>query len=306
MQESLNFSLIICTKDRPFDLNRLLESVVNQEKSPFEVIIVDGSDSPVSEVASRFFDRLPIKYFELRPPGLTRQRNFGISKLSEDSEWVGFLDDDLELVDSTLQALESFLNKNVDLGGVGLKIKNQPNPPKSLIKNLMLLDDYPGGVVTASGAAGAIRPYSSSRNVEWLYGGATFWKKEILDEYDFDEWFSGVGYCEDLDFSYKVSRLHKLMLCAEAECFHHDKEISIEKMVPMGEWSIVAWWYFARVKHDFNVFLVLWSMAGLSLANLSYAFLRLSKKNWNYFKGTILGLKKIALGRVVSHKGFQK
>lgn len=298
--------MIICTKDRPIDLKVLLESMMSQASDIYEVIIVDGSDEPVENVVQSFKDILPIKYFTLRPPGLTRQRNFGISKLSPGTDWVGFLDDDLELVGDTVLNLKRFLSNNSDLGGVGLKIKNQPDPPKSFLKDLMLLDNFPGGVVTSSGAAGAIRPYEISREVDWLYGGATFWKKSVLDHYDFDEWFSGVGYCEDLDFSYGVSRSYKLMICAEAECYHHDKEIRVEKMIPMGEWSIVAWWYFARVKHKFNILLVLWSMFSLSAVNLIYSIIRMNRKNWNYFLGTLKGFGKIFSGRVVTHQGFQK
>lgn len=304
--KDLNISLIICTKDRPVDLKILLDSIQAQDEKPFQLIIVDGSDNPVEDVVDSFGEQLKIEYYPLRPPGLTRQRNFGISKLKPETDWVGFLDDDLELCRGCLSDLRNFIQSHSSLGGVGLKIKNQPNPKKSFLRELFLIDNFPGGVVTLSGAAAPIRPYDESLEVEWLYGGATFWKKEVLDNYSFDEWYSGVGYCEDLDFSYRVSRNYKLMISANSECFHHDKEIRLEKMKPMGEWSVVAWWYFARIKNDFNPIFILWSIFSISLANLFSSILKGNRGRWNYFLGTVGGVFKILLGKVQNSKGFQK
>ncbi len=303
---SLKVSLIICTKDRPFDLTRLFQSITNQAEEILEIIVVDGSDKPVKEVVDQFKDSLPLQYYTLRPPGLTRQRNFGISKLSVQAQWVGFLDDDLELDSNCIVNLKKTILANDDVWGIGLKINNQPNPGRSFIKELMLLDQFPGGRVTLSGAAAAIRPYNKSIEVDWLYGGATFWKKEVLSLYKFDEWFSGVGYCEDLDFSYRVSRDHKLMVCAEAGCLHHHRYPSAEKMFSMGEWVVVAWWYFARIKNSFKRLYVLWGIANLLIINLTYFFLNQDKGRLSFFRGGLSGLRIIFSNKVVNTVGFQK
>jgi hypothetical protein len=170
----------------------------------------------------------------------------------------------------------------------------------------MLLDVFPGGRVTKSGAAAPIRPYNQSIATEWIYGGATFWSLDILKNYKFDEWFSGVGYCEDLDFSYGVSRIHQLAICASARCYHYHKEPSIQKVPSMGEWLVVAWWYFARVKHSFNIFFVCWGIFWMSLNNLALGLLKQDKRKLLMFKGNLQGWKKILTGKVVSTVGFQK
>lgn len=302
----MNISVIICTKDRPFDLGRVLDSLLIQTYQLKELIIVDGSDNSVKEVVERYIGKLPIQYFHLRPPGLTRQRNFGISKLSTDSDWVGFLDDDLELEKDCLSNLERYILETPSLKGVGLRINDQRNLGRSRLREFMLLDSYPGGVVTKSGAAAPIRPYKESIKTKWLYGGATFWHISVLKEFKFDEWFSGVGYCEDLDYSYRVSQKYDLAVCAEAKCFHHHKQPSLEKMSPMGEWLVVAWWYFARIKNQFNPFMVLWGIGWMSLNNLIISAAKKDERRFRMFKGNLAGLRKIFSGHAVKAQGFQK
>lgn len=302
----MNISVIVCTKDRPKDLGIVLKSLVNQKIKLNEVLIVDGSDQSVKSVVEEFNENLPIKYWHIRPPGLTKQRNFGISKLDPKTDWVGFLDDDLELDSDCLENLAAFFECRKEVKGVGLCIKNQRKLHKSLLRELMLLDKYPGGLVTRSGAAAAIRPYERSVNVEWIYGGATFWKKEVLEEFKFDEWFSGVGYCEDLDFSYRVSRKYPLVICAEAKCDHHHKDLAIDRVHLMGEWLVAAWWYFAHIKNSFNTFYLLWGIFFMTLNNLTLGVLRFDLRKLQLFRGNLRGWKKIILGEVANSKGFQK
>lgn len=299
-------SVIVCTKDRSFELKRLLTSLAYQDVKLGQVIIVDGSDSPIESVAMEFKEHLPIEYFTLRPPGLTRQRNFGISKLKPGADWVGFLDDDLELETDCLKHLLSFIDSQPNLAGIGLRINDQRPLGRNLLREAMLLDLFPGGRVTLSGAAAPIRPYQIPMKVEWLYGGATFWIKSVLDQYHFDEWFSGVGYCEDLDFSYRVSRSHELAICAQARCNHYHQPASVNRLPLMGEWLVVAWWYFATVKNTFKPILVLYGILCMSINNLILSIICWDKRRFLLFKGNLFGLLRVFKGQAISAKGFQK
>src|SRR4051812_4878902 len=97
-----HLSIIICTKDREIDLTNALTSISQQSRPINELIIVDGSEVQMTTVIDKFPD-LPIKYYYVRPPGLTKQRNIGLGKLDEKSDWVGFLDDDVVLEKSCLE-----------------------------------------------------------------------------------------------------------------------------------------------------------------------------------------------------------
>lgn len=299
-----NLACIVCTKDRPEDLGNLFVSIAKQSRKPDQIIVVDGSDNPIKHVVDRF-PELKIDYVTVRPPGLAKQRNVGIKQLRAEINWVGFMDDDLVLEEDCIENLEEFLGKNSEVKGVGLVINNQPTFSYNFYRTLFLTDVEPGGIVTRSGNAAAIRPVKEDMKVEWLYGGATFWNTDVFKEFKFDEWFSGVGYLEDVDFSYGVSRKYLLMLASSARCFHYCHPVKKHRLVNHGAWHFVAWWYFAR-KYGFNPILVLWSMVGVLISNLGHGILRPQTHRIRSAWGNLKAFKVILFGEVQNFKGFQK
>lgn len=66
--------LIIPTKDRQSELERLLKSMEEQDILPDQIIIVDGGNPGIKWLIDKF-PKLPIDYLQVLPPGLTRQYN---------------------------------------------------------------------------------------------------------------------------------------------------------------------------------------------------------------------------------------
>ena len=99
---------------RPKPLIRLLHSVRSQTLLPSQVIIVDGSlnDDSLNELKTFSFNGL--EYFKVgnEDRGLTKQRNFGIDRVSEDIDVVAFLDDDIVLTKSYFKNLIEFSSKS--------------------------------------------------------------------------------------------------------------------------------------------------------------------------------------------------
>ena len=95
----MNFSLIVCTYMRSKALITLLESVKEQTLYPNEIIIVDGStNTKTKEVLSdESYENLRYYLVDENDRGLTKQRNFGIAKVTSDSEVIAFVDDDTKL-----------------------------------------------------------------------------------------------------------------------------------------------------------------------------------------------------------------
>src|SRR6476620_9027021 len=92
----MKFSLIICTYMRPKPLLALLQSVKSQMLYPDEILIVDGSLNSDTEqmLKENAFENLQYFLVPDNERGLTRQRNFGISKTATDTDIVCFLDYD--------------------------------------------------------------------------------------------------------------------------------------------------------------------------------------------------------------------
>ena len=95
----MKFSLIVCTYMRPLPLLKLLQSVKKQTLYPNEILIIDGSADGMTEVilAENNFNNL--KYFLVsnEERGLTKQRNYGIERVENDTDVICFLDDDTVL-----------------------------------------------------------------------------------------------------------------------------------------------------------------------------------------------------------------
>jgi cellulose synthase/poly-beta-1,6-N-acetylglucosamine synthase-like glycosyltransferase len=83
-------TVIICTRNRPAELDRCLEAVARLRYAKFDVLVVDNApiDGRAREVAARWNAR----YITERVGGLSRARNRGVRACN--TEIVPFLDDD--------------------------------------------------------------------------------------------------------------------------------------------------------------------------------------------------------------------
>jgi len=96
---SVKVSALIPTRNRPDEVQPLLHNLSEREYSPFEFIVVEASDDRKTEDIVREFGfegtGLKIRYFRAPDRGLTKQRNFGISRST--GQGILMLDDDILL-----------------------------------------------------------------------------------------------------------------------------------------------------------------------------------------------------------------
>jgi GT2 family glycosyltransferase len=86
-------SLVICTRNRPRQLERCLRSVSRQTCPPAEIIVVDnGGDDPETQRVCSSFDG--VRRVVEKTPGLSRARNTGLRNAS--FPLIAFTDDDIE------------------------------------------------------------------------------------------------------------------------------------------------------------------------------------------------------------------
>jgi O-antigen biosynthesis protein len=88
-------TVVICTRDRPRQLLRLLPIVLDQDHPSYEVLVVDNAPSSnelADELAARFGDEGRVRYVLEPQAGLARARNRGLREAR--AEHVAFLDDD--------------------------------------------------------------------------------------------------------------------------------------------------------------------------------------------------------------------
>lgn len=247
-------AFVIATKDRPQELQRLLKGIETQSYKPDQTIIVDGSAESIEDVLKEF-STLPINYIRCIPPSAARQRNMGIKAVNPEITLTGFFDDDIVLEPDALEKMMEFWDKASDnIGGTAFNMVNHPPLyaswlKKSPISEKLGLYSKNKGVVLPSGFHTMIGFVPETIFIQWLPTGATVWRGHIFEKFQFDEWFDGYSYLEDLDFSYKVGKKYRLAVIANAKYYHYPASTGRESIYVFGKREVTNRIYFVR-KHQ--------------------------------------------------------
>ena len=108
----INNVAVICTKDRQIELFKILQNLETQVEKFFKIIVIDSSKIS-------FFSSSDIRFsgidFYQTSPGLTHQRNFGLTKIPGNSNFCHFFDDDVVLDDAYLLNFNKYIEENSDI-----------------------------------------------------------------------------------------------------------------------------------------------------------------------------------------------
>ena len=109
-----SISIIIPTFNRARELNRAIESVINQTYKNWELIIIDNNSSDnTDEVVSKFNDSR-ILLFKINNNGvIAKSRNLGIKKAS--GSFIAFLDSDDWWLPKKIEISLKYLEKGADI-----------------------------------------------------------------------------------------------------------------------------------------------------------------------------------------------
>lgn len=275
----MKFSLIICTYMRPGPLVKLLESVTSQSRYPDEIIIVDGSTNDATEQAlqQHVFDHLVYFRVEDKDRGLTRQRNYGIERVGNQMDVVCFLDDDIVLIPNYFEQLLDTYMQHPDALGVGGYIisegvwqqadleaqaaadefvydgwKRKDGSRFVLRKKLGLDADRPPAHLPdfAHGrSVSFLPPTGKVYRVEQFMGGVASYRKKVLEEQKFSEYFEGYGLYEDADYTLRLSRKGPLYVNTAAQLYHYHEASGRPNKFKYGKMVVRNGWYVWRVRH---------------------------------------------------------
>jgi GT2 family glycosyltransferase len=228
MEDISRISAIICTKDRPDEVLRCLASILVQSCLPDEIIIVDSSHNV--ELAGRldkWAGKGKIELLYIRSdPGLPRQRNVGISKAS--GRIIFFFDDDVVFErDYIEEIIKVFATDPTGrIGGVMGDIHELREARqiqawwKNPLRRAFFMSCFGNGRFLLSGSA--TWPYGTDvvLPTEFLCGGQVAYRRSVFENLLFDENLKGYALYEDVDFSYRESRLYQNVYTPDARCWH--------------------------------------------------------------------------------------
>lgn len=275
----MKFSLIICTYLRPKPLIDLLESVKEQSLYPDEILIIDGSTNQATATLLNEKSFSNLKYFLVTAEnrGLTKQRNFGISKVAAQSDIVCFLDDDTVLETNYFEEIiKTFKTKEDAVGVGGLAINEYKwqlqNPNTNYNKNkyycfenyvykeglrnrlrnyLGLASKLPPGRMPSfsHGRTSGFPMTGKLYEVDLLIGMSMAFRKSIFKDIQFSKFFEGYGLYEDADFSLRALAYGKNYCNTNARLSHFHAKSGRPNQYHYGKMVVRNGWYVWRVKN---------------------------------------------------------
>lgn len=297
MDQQHRIAFVIPTKDRREDLGKLLASFSAQTRRPDLVIVVDGGDDVVKDVCEACSD-LTIEYLRVTPPGFTKQKNAGTSAVPADIDLVGYLDDDIVLEPEAIERMLAFWETADErTGGAGFHITNICFNPASFSTRLFGTNNGDGGAILPSGFNVVLTPVVKTTEVAWLSGGATVWRKAVVDDVTHDEWFAGYGHMDDIDYSVSVAKHGwKMFIVADAKLAHYERPIALEKEYLFGVYDTVNRFYLVKKYPErFSVARWYWATLG-KLLGRCVAGLRGDEAGKQRGRGYWDGLRKVMKG----------
>jgi GT2 family glycosyltransferase len=289
------FSVVIPTMNRIELLRQTLESLRSCDPPPDEVIVIDADPGGLArEVVLEFQDvlRPAVRYLHTTP-SLTNQRNIGIAKATGDV--VVFIDDDVELVPRLFGMLdEAYSGPNV-VGATGQVV--EPHAHRRVGMRSAVRRFLPGGGAEGSftryGYPRYIQDVERPRDVEYMMGCFMSARREAAARVGFDERLGGYALAEDEDFSYRLSRLGRIVYLPEARVVHKKLGYSSKDSREFARLVVRNRAYLFRKNFD----------RGL-LARVQFGFLilmllvhRLVNRDWRAARGVVDGALEVGRRR---------
>ena len=230
MQHTIqNLAILIATKDRHNQLQKLLDSIYKSTNLPNKVVIV-YSGKNITAVTSSFQQKINLELIYSAVASQMYQKSIGIKALGNTHDWVLFLDDDVVLEVNTIERMNSEYLANsmfADFVGFGLSILNRSTREINsftlrILKFLNLYSSTPG-TVTKSGHVQSYLDHPVEIEVQWL-NGISVWKSRVLFQYPVIQTDNTYSAYEDVNFSYKVSKSDKLLFAPKAKVINQSTE----------------------------------------------------------------------------------
>jgi glycosyltransferase involved in cell wall biosynthesis len=289
-----DLAVVIPTKDRLYQIRKLLASLSAQSTPPEIVIIVHCGDIG-KQIFAEFKNRLRIQCIKSKLPGQIYQRNIGIKAALAECRLVAFLDDDIVVAHDAFERIIDFWNKvPANTAGVGFNIVNCSPFKHSLFLGFLRLSSKSPGKVLTSGYNVSIQNVAQDVQTEWLGGGFTVWSDKILRRYKQDDLRTGWAIGEDLRFSYPIGKKFPLFICSQAKVRHEheiDQGSTIRQHFYKGYKSVASTLYFVQLNpHDFSITTCLGMLIGKCFARLSLACVRYDKDSFAKALGEAVGI----------------
>lgn len=186
----MSISIIVPVYNASKSLERTIKSVLSQDFSDFELVLIDDGSFDNSIQICKKYSNIDerVRVFGKTNGGVSSARNFGLDVAK--GEWICFIDSDDEMLPGALQVYFNAMEENVDVIRAGFeRIKN--GEVTNIVTNRLVTNDK----------AECICLCNNSRYEAYLWNSC--FRKSAIGKIRFNE---NLSYCEDHLFTFSVMR----------------------------------------------------------------------------------------------------
>jgi glycosyltransferase involved in cell wall biosynthesis len=305
---SPRLAFVIPTKDRPESLRQTLAGLVEQTRRPDLIAVVSsGSMERQYEEVVRAFTEIKLEYRHAPSASASGARNIGLGLVKEPADLIAFLDDDVALDPDAIEVMLNFWrNAPDDVGGAGFNFRNvlapeterkwALGPVKAFYRILVGEAANKPGKVLPSGFPTPIYPAKQTMQVDWLETVAVVFRREVAENYKFDEFYAGYSYLEFLDYTYSIGKRHKLYVVSGAWGSHYSAPIRNSYL--LGKKQVLNRIYFVRKHPELSLPRCLGALVLHTGFNVAVGVMLRDKGYFQRAWGNLAGFAQVATGRL--------
>lgn len=269
-------AVVIPTRNRPEKLHKVLTSIANSSVKPRQVVVVSSGEN-VQTIIDKFKESLSITYAHSHVVGQVAQKKLAISMINQDVDWCLFSDDDVIFDSEAIAKAFEIVNvhDNEEIIGVGFRLPStsriiEKSVVMQKLSRLFLLDSKKPGRVLASGHASSYLQQTETTRTEWL-NGVSMWRIGFARDYGMNMISTPYAACEDLIFSYPLSKIGTLLFIPSANVEFQEGELS-----DFNSWKIFRsasiWrYYFVCKNKELSKAAFFWSQIFRTLYFISHS-----------------------------------
>ena len=281
-------AIILTARKKNFILEQTIKAIYKQSVLPEQLIIILAEKENIN-----FSTKIKTKVVYSKIKNQVYQRKLGLKFLNKNIDIILQLDDRIILEKNSLKfLLEEWKKADDNVAGIGINPKGYVRPKVNLFHFLTMTNSNTDGLVLPSGFVSGWNETKKNKKMSWLNGGMTSWKLKLIPQI-YNRRFPKLKWsvCEDLFFSFNVSKKYKLLLSSKSKA----KIVLKTKKINFFE-SFYNGFVHARVLHSFvsqnkafSIFLFYYAILSSSIIGILVNLVLLKFTDVFKFIGRLLG-----------------
>jgi len=281
-----NFTVVICTYNRPNKIKKCLEKILENSLSPKKIIIVDQNQDKKTTIISKFiFKKYNFKKFKLiknlKNIGLTKSKNLSLKFVM--TKYVFFIDDDIILKNNFFKNIIKVISNKKGHGVCGVLTNYKNKKLNNFFYNLMNHGAFRDNRYYFQNYKKFLKKKIFYKKINSLPGGITCFNTSIFRRVKFDEKYITHNY-EDVDFCLRLKKIiPKYKFYISLNSFSSDL---LDKSQKENIILRIKFMYLLFLKNRNIYFMIIFflSFLGLILSNFDKLNLKILWKTFKIFK----------------------